>query len=237
MTPRTPFRVFGARIAGKRAAELCELCALEGPVCPGACAHCPARRWDDAGCEWSFASYPHSLVVHASLASLRRLEDSLQSTRTGIAELQKRIQDDQVQQAHEKARMEKQVLPASLSPSCALQSRFPGTAVPVLLRIAHCAWAYCVPTEMRVVLQMAEVQRSHAKAAGSGSQAVQENQRLKAALLQRQQRDADIKRKLAETATAMQDALKNSEESTKLLQELVPGIDSLHKQLMVELGR
>ena len=60
---------------------------------------------------------------------------------------------------------------------------------------------------------------------------------MKAALLQRQQRDADIKRKLAETATAMQDALKNSEESTKLLQELVPGIDSLHKQLMVELGR
>ena len=84
---------------------------------------------------------------------------------------------------------------------------------------------------------MAEVQRSHANTAGSGPQAAQENQRLKAALLQRQQRDAEIKRKLAETATAMQDALKNSEESTKLLQELVPGLDSLQMQLMVELGR
>jgi hypothetical protein len=88
-----------------------------------------------------------------------------------------------------------------------------------------------------VVLQLAEVQRSSARNAGSASQGVQENQQLKAALLQRQQRGAEIKRKLADTVSVMQDALKNSEETTRLLQELVPGLDKLQMQLTAELGR
>jgi hypothetical protein len=66
---------------------------------------------------------------------------------------------------------------------------------------------------------------------------VEENNRLKTAINQRQQRDIEIKRRLAETATAMQEALKNSEETTLMLQELVPGLDNLQVQLMSELSR
>jgi len=39
------------------------------------------------------------------------------------------------------------------------------------------------------------------------------------------------------TRSPLQDALKQSEETTLMLQELVPGLDTLQMQLMVELGR
>jgi len=122
----------------------------------------------------------------------RRMEETLRTTRTGIAEMQKRIEDDRVQQSHEKARMDK---------------------------------------------QLAEVQRSRAGQSGSTKGSVEENNRLKTAINQRQQRDVEVKRRLAETANAMQEALKNSEESTLMLQELVPGLDKLQIQLMAELSR
>jgi len=39
------------------------------------------------------------------------------------------------------------------------------------------------------------------------------------------------------TRSTLQDALKQSEETTLMLQELVPGLDTLQMHLMVELGR
>jgi len=81
------------------------------------------------------------------------------------------------------------------------------------------------------------VQRSRASQSGATTSSVEENNRLKTAINQRQQRDIEIKRRLAETATAMQEALKNSEETTLMLQELVPGLDNLQVQLMSELSR
>jgi hypothetical protein len=81
-------------------------------------------------------------------------------------------------------------------------------------------------------IQLAEVQRSRASQSGSSKNGVEENNRLKTAINQRQQRDIEIKRRLADTASAMQDALKNSEESTQMLQELMPGLDKLQAQLM-----
>ena len=96
----------------------------------------------------------------------------------------------------------------------------------------------CFPSVYAVWLeQLAEVQKSRVQNAGSGNQGMQENQKLKAALAQRQLRDADVKRRLGETVTAMQEALKTSEESTAMLAELVPGLDALQMQLLVELGR
>jgi len=98
-----------------------------------------------------------------ALESLRRenhrLEGALATTRTGIAEVHTRLEEEQAQQTHEKARMEK---------------------------------------------QLAEVQRSRAANAGSSAQGVQQNQQLKTALAQRKQRDIEIKRRLTETAAAMQ---------------------------------
>jgi len=35
----------------------------------------------------------------------------------------------------------------------------------------------------------------------------------------------------------MQEAMKQSEETSEMLEELVPGLDTLQKQLMVELAR
>ena len=166
---------------------------------------------------------------------LSRLEDTLQSTRAGIAEMQKRIQEEETEQSHEKARMEKQVVPHPDPPSS-----LPGggnLVCPTLQCLFRCPSGRCLPADAQVVLQLAEVQRSSARNAGSSSQGVQENQQLKAALLQRQQRGAEIKRKLADTVSVMQDALKNSEETTRLLQELVPGLDKLQMQLTAELGR
>ena len=81
------------------------------------------------------------------------------------------------------------------------------------------------------------MQRSRASQSGATTSSVEENNRLKTAINQRQQRDIEIKRRLAETATAMQEALKNSEETTLMLQELVPGLDNLQVQLMSELSR
>ena len=162
---------------------------------------------------------------------LSRLEDTLQSTRAGIAEMQKRIQEEETQQSHEKARMEKQVVPRPDPPSS------PSLVCPTRQCLFRCPSGRCLPADAQVVLQLAEVQRSSARNAGSSSQGVQENQQLKAALLQRQQRGAEIKRKLADTVSVMQDALKNSEETTRLLQELVPGLDKLQMQLTAELGR
>ena len=96
----------------------------------------------------------------------------------------------------------------------------------------------CFPSVYAVLLeQVAEVQKSRVQNAGSVNQGVQENQNLKAALAQRQLRDAEVKRRLGETVAAMQEALKTSEDSTALLAELVPGLDALQMQLLVELGR
>lgn len=69
------------------------------------------------------------------------------------------------------------------------------------------------------------------------NKSVEENQRLKTALAQRKQRDIEIKRKLTEAAATMQEALKTSEESTRMLQELLPGLDNLQVQLTAELAR
>jgi hypothetical protein len=69
------------------------------------------------------------------------------------------------------------------------------------------------------------------------NKSVEENQRLKRALAQRKQRDIEIKRKLTEAAATMQEALKTSEESTRMLQELLPGLDNLQVQLTAELAR
>jgi len=56
-------------------------------------------------------------VVRCSSSCLTKfascsMEETLRTTRTGIADLQKRIEDDRAQQSHEKARMDKQVITA-----------------------------------------------------------------------------------------------------------------------------
>ena len=89
----------------------------------------------------------------------------------------------------------------------------------------------------RLEKQLAEVQRTRASTATAGHAAAEENSRLKANLAQRKVRDDDVKRRLAEVEGALKEAQKSSEESTQLLQALVPGLDTLHRQLMVELGR
>ena len=86
-------------------------------------------------------------------------------------------------------------------------------------------------------MQLAGVQRSRANTAGPTGPSLEENRRLKNLLAQRQQRDSDMKRRLAETASALQEALRSSEESTKMLQEVVPGLDALQRQILVEIGR
>jgi len=122
----------------------------------------------------------------------RRLQDTLAATGAGIAEMHKRLEEEQAQQMHERARMEK---------------------------------------------QLAEVQRSRTANAGASAQGVQQNQQLKTVMAQRHQRDIEIKRRLTETSAAMQEAMKQSEETSEMLEELVPGLDTLQKQLMVELAR
>jgi hypothetical protein len=190
----------------------------------------------NVGLEFKLQSCTRALIAHASVNLLSRLEDTLQSTRAGITEMQKRIQEEETQLSHEKARMEKQVVPRPEPPSSPGGGPY-NLVCPTRQCLFRCPLGRCLPADTQVVLQLAEVQRSSARNTGSASQGVQENQQLKAALLQRQQRGAEIKRKLADTVSVMQDALKNSEETTRLLHELVPGLDKLQMQLMAELGR
>ena len=62
------------------------------------------------------------------------------------------------------------------------------------------------------------------------------NQRLKQELQERYKRDVAAQQKLRQGSAALDEIVRNNDQNSKLLQELMPTLESLHTQLLVGSG-